>query len=249
MFSIGFWRSVKTLSRIVASPNHKLGSFGRPCPKTLTLSTTKRHFSSSLGDGRKVIPGSLGEFTRLDLLKKETKENIEHIWNEYHKSKPVVSAVIPTETWLKMKQRSKSNTFFVFPLPREKGYISILWQILDDMFLFTSLDQYKKMGKSAVPWLTVRHYTDLSEDKGVVLMRGDPNAEVLTPLESQYLVNQLRIYLLDDIKFKRMVTFNRHPNTFNFDEVLQDMGSVGGEIENAGGSVPIGSHFNEKTEK
>eukprot|EP01113_Clastostelium_recurvatum_P013977 TRINITY_DN17552_c0_g1_i2.p1 TRINITY_DN17552_c0_g1~~TRINITY_DN17552_c0_g1_i2.p1 ORF type:complete len:139 (-),score=20.94 TRINITY_DN17552_c0_g1_i2:63-479(-) len=128
-----------------------------------------------------------------------------------------------------MKAKAKAAPLFVFPLPKpEGGYLSILWQIQDDLFLFTSLDQYKKMGRSATPWLTVRNYTDLVEEKGVVLMRGDPNHEVLKPMEAQYLINQLQVYLLDDSRYKLMVTFNKHPSMFNFEDVLKDMGGLDG---------------------
>lgn len=39
--------------------------------------------------------------------------------------------------------------------------------------LFTGLDDYRARGSDATPFLTVTHYTEFSESKGLVLVRGD----------------------------------------------------------------------------
>lgn len=39
--------------------------------------------------------------------------------------------------------------------------------------LFTGLEDYKVRGTDASPYLTVAHYTELMDTKGLVLVRGD----------------------------------------------------------------------------
>ncbi|EFA74562.1 hypothetical protein PPL_00061 [Heterostelium album PN500] len=168
-------------------------------------------------------PPTLNEIVKLELLQKESPETIKEIWLRYHSKKDSICAVIPAETYNKLKQRAKSCPLFVFPLPGDKGYISILYQWQEDYFMYTYLDQYKKYTVNAVPWLSAAHYTDLLESKGIVLMRADPNLEVLNTVQAQFLYNQTQIFLLDDKKFNIMQTFTYNPQRFDFNAVLREI--------------------------
>eukprot|EP01133_Synstelium_polycarpum_P010889 gene10889-12691_t len=171
-------------------------------------------------------PPTLNEIVKLDMLQQETPEAIKEIWLRYHANKDTICAVIPADIYHKLKMRAKSCPLFVFPLPGDKGYISILFQYQDpDYFMYTFLDQYKKYTVNAVPWLSAAHYTDLLESKGIVLMRADPNLEVLNTVQAQYLYNQTQIFLLDDRKFNIMQTFTYNPSRFDFNQVLKEIDS------------------------
>ncbi len=106
--------------------------------------------------------------------------------------------------------------------------MSVLMQAIPDRgtVLFTLLEEYQRAAdKSSVePFLTLQYFTELSRDKGVVLMKGDVDEAKVTTTEAQYLVNQLQIhYITDDRKFERVKTFNHRPEAFNYDEVVADL--------------------------
>ncbi|GAM21886.1 hypothetical protein SAMD00019534_050610, partial [Acytostelium subglobosum LB1] len=176
-------------------------------------------------------PPYLKEIVKLEKLQGETPEAIKEIWLKYHSAKDSICAVIPAETYNKMKLRAKSCPLFVFPLPGDKGYISILYQWQEDTFMYTFLDQYKKYTINAVPWLSAAHYTDLIESKGIVLMRADPNLEVLNTIQAQFLYNQTQMFLLDDKKFNIMQTFTYNPQRFDFNQVLKEIDSQQSMLE------------------
>lgn len=57
-------------------------------------------------------------------------------------------------------------------------------------------------------------------------MKGDVNTDVITTQEAQYLANMWQLYLLDEQKYKLMEQFNLSPETFNYGEVVNDMGKL-----------------------
>lgn len=70
----------------------------------------------------------------------------------------------------------------MFVLPIFKGpnaFETIMVQCQLPCVLLTSLEEYKRQGPVAVPFMTMTHYTELQSTKSVVLVRGDivdPNA-------------------------------------------------------------------------
>jgi ATP synthase F1 complex assembly factor 1 len=67
---------------------------------------------------------------------------------------------------------------FILPLPRENGVEMHFMQFKFpeakvSHVLFTSLLEYKTHGEFARPHTTVMHFEDLTEEKGIVLMRGE----------------------------------------------------------------------------
>ena len=114
---------------------------------------------------------------------------------------------------------------FVFPIPKEKGFLSIFCQMLakNDKVIFTTLEEYQKKLGGAPAYLQVSYYTELQESKGIVLMRGDVDTSVITTQEAQLLANLWQIYLLDDDKYKLLETFNHEPTKFDYNLVLKDI--------------------------
>lgn len=71
---------------------------------------------------------------------------------------------------------------FILPLPRESGVEMHFMQFKFpetnvSHILFTSLLEYKTHGEFARPHTTVMHFEDLADEKGIVLMRGEVDAE------------------------------------------------------------------------
>ncbi|EGC38214.1 hypothetical protein DICPUDRAFT_76207 [Dictyostelium purpureum] len=168
-------------------------------------------------------PGKLNDVVKLELLEKEDASTVKQIWLQYHLQKECLCAVIPSDIYKKLISRSKECPLFIIPLPGDKGFISILYQNQGDHLVFTYLEQFKKHSVNAVPWLIASHYTDFIDSKGIVLMRAEPNLEVLNNTQAQYLYNQIQSYLLDDTKYKIMETFTKRPHEFDFNLVIKDM--------------------------
>jgi len=71
---------------------------------------------------------------------------------------------------------------FILPLPRQSGVEMHFMQFKFPErnvthILFTSLLEYKTHGEFARPHTTVMAFEDLAEEKGIVLMRGEVDAE------------------------------------------------------------------------
>jgi ATP synthase F1 complex assembly factor 1 len=107
------------------------------------------------------------------------------LWQTLHTAKSqsspnrYLSATIPSEIYNLMLASAKAHPIFVLPLPRPNGgveYFFIQWTFYDDglsTVIFTSLEEYKLKGTWARSFLTLTHWTDLSEPSGAVLMRGE----------------------------------------------------------------------------
>ncbi len=84
---------------------------------------------------------------------------------------------------------------FILPLPRETG---VEMHFMEFKFpeprvthiLFTSLLEYKTHGEYARPHTTIMHFEDLSNEQGIVLMRGemDPTSKVVSQDDARLLV-------------------------------------------------------------
>ena len=71
---------------------------------------------------------------------------------------------------------------FLLPLPRKEGYEFFVVQFDGNEAQFTSVMNYHAFHENASKCLTMLHYVDLAETKGVVLMVGEYNNDVLVSL-------------------------------------------------------------------
>jgi ATP synthase F1 complex assembly factor 1 len=55
----------------------------------------------------------------------------------------------------------------VFSVPKEQRVEFVFMQVQGDVVLFTALQEYKEKGINAQPLLTLKHYTELKDSKGV----------------------------------------------------------------------------------
>ena len=68
---------------------------------------------------------------------------------------------------------------FLFPLPRQQGYEFVVVQFDGNQAHFTTLINYQAYQENAPECLTLVHYTELAEEKGLVLMVGEYDTNVL----------------------------------------------------------------------
>jgi ATP synthase F1 complex assembly factor 1 len=67
----------------------------------------------------------------------------------------------------------------LFPLPRKEGYEFVVVQFQGNEAHFTTLINYQAYEVNAPECLSLVHYTELAETKGIVLMVGEYDTNVL----------------------------------------------------------------------
>ncbi|KAL7421292.1 hypothetical protein Q5752_004177 [Cryptotrichosporon argae] len=151
------------------------------------------------GDRSGVRP--LSSIVNLPLLHltPHTSQQIADIWTTYHTTHPTLAASylcahLPAVTYASMLSLAQQNPFFVLPLPRGAGadagyeifYLQWLFHATPSgpggdgaplppttSVIFTPLEEFKRNGEWAQPYLTLTHYPDLGQTHGLVLMRGE----------------------------------------------------------------------------
>jgi ATP synthase F1 complex assembly factor 1 len=68
---------------------------------------------------------------------------------------------------------------FLFPLPRKQGYEFVVVQFDGNEAHLTTLINYQAYTVNAPECLTIVHYPDLAKDKGIVLMVGEFDKNIL----------------------------------------------------------------------
>lgn len=170
----------------------------------------------------------LSDIMKLDLLQDKSVEEIRHIWIEYHKTKDVLSAVIDVQQFEELARKGKEFPVFIFPLPRDQGYEFIMHQFTPGNSVhFTPLLNYQVHKENAPECLNIVHYTEFM-DKGVVLMRGEFDANVISAREAQYLVNQLQMYYCqnDETRTALLKTFTYEPAKFKHMDVVRQLEEI-----------------------
>ena len=183
---------------------------------------SKKH---TLVAGRSSLPKKLEDILKVDQIADKCKEEIGHIWTEYFKSKQSISAVIPSEIYDRIYTRAESCPTFIYPLVKEQGYEFILAQFQDNQCFFTSLLNYQVHGENA-PWqMNLTHYTELKDDKGIVLMLGEIDQDKMNILEAQCLAQQLQMFYAtsDEERFNLVYMFNNEPNKFKYMDVVKEV--------------------------
>lgn len=99
---------------------------------------------SGLDDKSTELPHKkLSDIMKIELLEDKTADEIKHIWLDYHSSKDVIAATIPTETYELLIARGKKYPLFIFPLPRSQGFEFFLLQFASNTVHFTPLLCYQ----------------------------------------------------------------------------------------------------------
>ncbi|KAF9428625.1 ATP synthase mitochondrial F1 complex assembly factor 1 [Podila epigama] len=169
---------------------------------------------------------SLDKIMKLDLVADLDAENISKIWIQKHlDQQDSISAVVPAETYKKMLARSKEYPLFLLPLSHGDGVEFYLMQFAFHQVIFTSLLEYKTHGENARPYLTLTHYPELIDSKGIVLMNGtiSTNPKVLTLEQAQLLVFGMQQYYVTDNAEKQALLhdFHKNPSKFSHERLIE----------------------------
>jgi len=170
----------------------------------------------------------LEEIMKMELLDGKSKEEIGQIWTQHLSTKEGLCAVIPASTFRSMKDLYQVHKTFILPLPRKEGYEFVVVQFAGNEAHFTTLINFQAHSENAPECLTLVHFVDLIEDKGIVLMKGDFDPNVLSLSEAQCLANQVEMYFCNPNPAKRQLleTFTFQPNEFHHQDLISQIENI-----------------------
>ncbi|KAK4295610.1 hypothetical protein Pmani_031839 [Petrolisthes manimaculis] len=162
---------------------------------------------------------------KLELLEGKTNEELTFIWTDHFLHKDAVSGIIPAATYDKMYENAVKYATFLLPLPRDNGYEFIVVQFSGHEIHFTPLINYQAYKEDAPECLTLVHYPDLKEERGIVLMCGEYDKKIINSFEAQCLVNQVQLYYtgVDAGKTALMHTFHSDPESFKHSDLIKQL--------------------------
>lgn len=205
--------------------------------KTLNIETRKVVYGDRKAPNQSQVKQTktLNEIMKIDMLEDKSKDEIVSIWHEFHKDKNVVYGTLTTTAYETLNKHSSKYGSFLLPLPRGKGYEFIMLQFENNEVHFTSLISYHTHKEDAPECLTLVYYSDLVDSKGIVLMKGEYDKNILSPIEAQFLVNLLHLYYgeNDEKRIKLMDTFNYDPENFQYMNLITEMDLIPLQNENA----------------
>jgi len=165
-------------------------------------------------------PKGLQDLIHMDKIQNRTAEEISQIWTTFLQEKSSLSAIIPNETYSKLKERMTKYPMFVLPLGRDEGSEFFLTQCFGDKHLFTSLLEYQLHKDTAPTYLINHHFTELSDSKGIVLIYGNILSSNIQLQQAQQLAHLLQYFYLVDNNFEIVKSFHENPQDFDFNRIL-----------------------------
>ncbi|XP_072023644.1 ATP synthase mitochondrial F1 complex assembly factor 1-like [Amphiura filiformis] len=175
---------------------------------------------------------SLDSIIKMDLIQDLSADEISNLWKEFHAKKDCLSAIIPSPTYEHLHKKAQLYPLFLYPLPRAQGYEFVFAQFHGHQCFFTSLINYQAYQENAPIALTLRHYTELQKDKGIVLMRGELDTSAMGIQDAAILANQLQLYYATDNpeRTRLLQTFNNEPNSFKHVDVIKQFENLQMEL-------------------
>lgn len=181
-----------------------------------------------LEPGTQTKEAQLNSIMKVDMIRDKSKEEIIKIWREYHKQKDCICGTMTAEQYDKMFARGKQYSTFLLPLPRDHGYEFIMCQFYGSVVHMTPLLWYQTHKENAPECLTMTHYTELKDDKDIVLMRGEYDTKLLDVQEAQCLANELQLYYSTDNEHRLQLldTFTHRPNEFKHMDLIAQLETI-----------------------
>jgi len=217
------------------SPEEFLARLGAIEEGTKNTKHEEKEFSlpSQPKKNRSVSPSQkkqkkLDDVMKTELLEDLNFEEVGKLWTEHYKNRDAVSAVIPAETFQQMSERFREFNTFLFPLPRDKGYEMVMVQFSGNEAHFTTLINFQAYKENAPECLSMTHYTEMEESKGIVLMAGEYDKDVLSSSEAQCLANQVEMYYCNPTQEKLDILrkFTTEPTLFQHQMLIDQMENI-----------------------
>ena len=163
----------------------------------------------------------LNDIIKLDLLADKSSSEIAEIWTQYYSTKDrVLYATVPVDKYVRIKSKGKECPQFLYALPREEGFEFLLGQCSNDDWYYTPLLAFQTHGEFAPYSLSVNYYTELAEEKGIVLMKGEIASDDLGPELATLLVHQTQLMYGSDENFELVKTMHERPDDFKHMDII-----------------------------
>ncbi|KAL3144817.1 hypothetical protein ABBQ38_001926 [Trebouxia sp. C0009 RCD-2024] len=161
----------------------------------------------------------------MEKMVQRTPEQIGILWQEHH-AKDQNAAVLGSTEWKAYKARAKACPYFVIPLRKPQGgYLTVVLQQQLPLVIFTTLQEFRSLRDQAPPHLAITHYTELLEDKGIVLAKADAiSPHLISVAEARTLMTLTYAFYSDPVSFLHVHNFNHNPAQFNFAELAKELG-------------------------
>lgn len=169
-------------------------------------------------------PRSLDEVMKIDLIKDKSAEEIKKIWSQYYAEKDCIFGTVEAMNYESLVAKAKTCPLFMYPLPKGDGYEYYFSQIHGKDVYFTPLGMYQLLKENAPPCLTVAHFPEFADDKGIVLMAGQYDENIISKQEAVILVCQMSAYYSPSAgeRFNLVRLFNLTPDKFKHLDVLNE---------------------------
>ena len=106
---------------------------------------------------------------------------------------------------------------FIHPVKRASGHFLLVSQFQENSILFTFMDEFKRKGFLAPPYLIVTMFQELRVSKELALVRGDVMDGLLSRKEAETIwKNLLTFYLNPDLYEKFVYPFNNDADRFSY---------------------------------
>lgn len=169
---------------------------------------------------------NLYDIMHRDLLQDKSTEETSEIWLRHHASvKDTISVVISAEVYESIHRTTSKHPTFLLPLPRHHGYEYFVSQSCGHEFHLTPLINFQTFKENAPECLALTHFTELIDNKHIVLMRGEFNHDVLNVSEAMCLANQLHRYYgeMDIQRQKVLERFTYAPTEFQHMDLIVEL--------------------------
>lgn len=184
-------------------------------------STSKPDTDSTPAGAKAAGRKGLDDIVKLELLADKSVAEITQIWAQYYATKEgTIYATIPVEKYARLKAKGKECPLFIYALPRDSGYEFVLGQCNNDDWYYTPLLAYQTHGEFAPFSLSINFYTELADDKSVVLMRGEIASQDLPAELATLLVHQTQLMYGSDENFELVQNMHKKPDEFKHMEII-----------------------------
>ncbi|XP_063057029.1 ATP synthase mitochondrial F1 complex assembly factor 1 [Engraulis encrasicolus] len=172
---------------------------------------------------------TLSSILNLEMVTDMSAEEIGKLWMQYFSTKDTISAVIPRAAFELIHGRAKTCPTFLYAVPQQEGYEFFVGQWAGNELHFSSLINVQTHGETAPSQLILYHYTDLMEDKGIVLMTAELDTKFVGVHQSQCLANQVQLFYGSQRQetFQLVETFNHKPSDFKHMSVIAELEQSG----------------------
>lgn len=182
---------------------------------------------NAVDDKKQQRPG-LDSILKLDMIEDKSASDISQLWSQYFSGKErMIFASIPYEKYQRLHSKGQECPLFIYALPRDTGFEFVLGQCSGDDWYYTSLVEYQTHGEYAPYSLVVRHYTELADNKNLILMKGEIASDHLQPELATLLVHQTQMAYGSDENFVLVETMNKKPDEFKHMDVIDLYKKIG----------------------